>query len=215
MSRTRRAAEPGADIAARPEAQWSPIGSQTDGMDAIRAVWERAADTERRRAKPGPSRPREPKRLAGSLVGILVCACLLMFFAWVSAPALWMTMGHGDSGTVTVTSCSGGFAPGCKGVFATDDWSKELRLTGAVTEADIGAELDARATGPDTSSAYVGDAYGLLLRWAPAVFLYMCCGFALVVASGATRLYEGRGAAIGLCWAATGAVWAAAMAFAW
>ncbi|MCH7230687.1 hypothetical protein L0U85_07460 [Glycomyces sp. L485] len=211
MSRTHRAAEPGAHLAA----QRSPVGSQTEGMEAIRAVWERAADTERRRARPGPVRRREPKRLAPALTGTLVCACLLMFFAWVGAPALWMTMGHSQSGTVTVTSCAGGFAPGCTGLFETGSWSKELRLTGAVTEADVGAELAARATGPDTSSAYVGGGAGLVLRWAPAAVLYMCSGFALVAASGAARLYEGRGAAIGLCWAATGGVWAAAMAFAW
>ena len=215
MSRTHRAAEPEDDLVARPGAQWNPIGSQTEGMEAIRAVWERAADTEKRRAKPGPVRRREPKRFAGALLGTLVCACLLMFFAWVSAPALWMTMGHSQSGTVTVTACSSGFAPGCSGLFESAGWSKELRLTGSVTEADLGAELPARATGPDTSSAYVGGNGGLMLRWAPAVFLYMCCGFALVGASGATRLYDGRGAAIGLCWAATGAVWVAAMAFAW
>lgn len=223
MSRTHRAA--GTERPLRPGAQWSPdappsprrepIGSQTEGMDAIRAVWERAGETGRRRAKPGPAPRRQPKHLASALFGTLVCACLLMFLAWVSAPALWMTMGHGHSGTVTVTSCSGGFAPGCNGVFETGSWTKELRLTGSVTPADVGGELPARATGPGTSSAYVGGTGGLLLRWAPAVALYMGCGFALAAASGATRLYEGRGAAIGLCWAAVLAVWLVAMGFAW
>src|SRR5690606_14014385 len=218
MSRTHRAA--GTETP-RPGAQWNPgpqrdpIGSQTEGMDAIRAVWERTGDPGRRPARPGPAPERPPKRLASALFGTLVCACLLMFLAWVSAPAVWMTMGHGHGGTVTVTSCSGGFAPACDGVFSTGAWTKELRLTGEVTAADVGRELPARATGPDTSSAYVGGPGGLLLRWAPAVALYMGCGFALVAASGATRLYEGRGAAIGLCWAAPVAVWPAAMGFAW
>lgn len=220
MSRTHHAArsETGAG---RPGAQWDPgtqrarAGSQTEGMEAIRAVWERASETRGRHARPTPAPRRQPARLAPSLLGILVCACLLMFIAWVSAPALWMTMGHGQSGTVTVTECSGEFAPGCTGVFDTGTWAKELRLTGDVTGADVGAELPARATGPGTSSAYVGDTGGLLLRWAPAVALYMGCGFALAAASGATRLYERRGPAIGLCWAATVAVWLVAMGFAW
>jgi hypothetical protein len=43
----------------------------------------------------------------------------------------------------------------------------------------------------------------------------MGCGFALVAASGATRLYERRGAAISMCWVATVAVWLAATGFAW
>ncbi|WP_026930927.1 hypothetical protein [Glycomyces tenuis] len=219
MSRTHRAVE--TETGARPGAQRTPgtqrdpIGSQTEGMEAIRAVWERAADARGRHARPVPAPQPRPARLAPALLGILVCACLLMFLAWVSAPALWMTMGHGQTGTVTVTACTGEVAPGCTGVFETDTWAKELRLTGEVTAADIGRELPARATGPGTSSAYVGGAGGLLLRWAPAVALYMGCGFALVAASGATRLYERRGAAIGMCWAAAVAVWLAAMAFAW
>lgn len=214
MSRTHRVPR-AATGAALPGPQRSPIGSQTEGMEAIRAVWERAGDPRRRQGRPAPHPGKPPKHLATALLGTLVCACLLMFLAWVSAPALWMTMGHAQSGTVTVTACSGGFAPACTGVFDAGSWTKELRLTGDVTADDIGAQLPARATGPGTSSAYVGGLDGLLLRWAPAVALYMACGFALVAASGATRLYDGRGAAIGLCWAAAVAVWLTAMGFAW
>jgi hypothetical protein len=43
----------------------------------------------------------------------------------------------------------------------------------------------------------------------------MASAFALVGASGATRLYDGRSGAIGLCWAAAGAVLAVTLAFAW
>ncbi|WP_157930715.1 hypothetical protein [Glycomyces xiaoerkulensis] len=213
MSRTHRAAE--TDPAPRVASQRSPIGSQVEGMEAIRAVWERAGRPERSRPRPGPGPRRRPARLLPALLGTLVCACLLMFFAWVAAPALWMSMGHGHSGTVTVTECGGGFAPGCTGEFDTGDWTKELHLTGEVSAADVGTEREARATGPDAHSAYVGDRAGLILRWAGPMALYLACGFALVAASGATRLYERRGAAIGLCWTATGAVLAAALAFAW
>jgi hypothetical protein len=45
--------------------------------------------------------------------------------------------------------------------------------------------------------------------------LFMASAFALVGASGATRLYDGRLGAIGLCWVASGAVLAVTMAFAW
>ncbi|GAA2142748.1 hypothetical protein [Glycomyces algeriensis] len=208
------AAEPAAP---RPVSQRGPLGSQTDGMAAIRAVWERAAETDRRRpAKPGkPQRRREPKAFAPALLGILVCACLLMFFAWTAAPALWISVGHYEYGTVEVTSCQDGFAPSCTGRFEADDWARELHLTGDVTAADLGAQLPARSTGPDAHSAYVGDTAGLLLRWAPSLVLFMAAAFTLVVVSGATRLYEGRSGAIGLCWAAAGAVLAAALAFAW
>lgn len=201
----------------RPVPQRGALGSQAEGMAAIRAVWERAAESERRRpARPGRARPRrEPKRLAPALLGVLVCACLLMFFAWTAAPALWISMGHSHTGTVTVTSCQTGFAPSCTGLFRTGDWSKELALTGEVTVDDLGAELPARATGPGSHSAYVGGTGGLVLRWAPALVLFMAAAFALVGVSGATRLYEGRSAAIGLSWAAAGAVLAAALAFAW
>ncbi|WP_157974937.1 hypothetical protein [Glycomyces dulcitolivorans] len=204
----------------RPVSQRSPLGSQSEGMAAIRAVWERAAETEKRRpARPGrPQRRREPKRLGPALLGVLVCACLLMFFAWAAAPALWMSVGHAQHGTVSVTSCQEGFAPSCTGVFTTADgngWTKVLSLTGDATAADVGTDLPARATGPDAHSAYTGGTGGLLLRWAPALVLFMVAAMALVGTSGATRLYEGRSGAIGLCWAFAGAVFAAALAFAW
>lgn len=203
--------------APRPVSQRGPLGSQTDGMAAIRAVWERAGETDRRRpAKPGrPQRRREPKPFAPALLGILVCACLLMFFAWTAAPALWISVGHYEYGTVEVTSCRDGFAPSCAGHFQARDWAREVHLTGEATPADVGTTLPARSTGPDAHSAYVGGTAGLLLRWAPSLVLFMAVAFAFVNVSGATRLYEGRSAAIGLCWAAAGAVLAAALAFAW
>ncbi|GAB3998098.1 hypothetical protein GCM10029992_22960 [Glycomyces albus] len=45
-----------------------PIGYQAEGMDAIRAVWERAGDTERRHRDraPAPPRRRRPRGLAAS-----------------------------------------------------------------------------------------------------------------------------------------------------
>lgn len=208
--------DPAAEPAPRPFSQRGPLGSQTDGMAAIRAVWERAGESERKIAKPGrPQRRREPKAFAPALLGILVCACLLMFFAWTAAPALWISVGHYEYGTVEVTSCQDGFAPSCTGRFETYGWSKDLHLTGDATAADLGTELPARSTGPDAHSAYIGGTAGLLLRWAPSLVLFMAVAFALVGVSGATRLYEGRSAAIGLCWAAAGAVLAAALAFAW
>jgi hypothetical protein len=208
--------EPDSEPAPRPVSQRGPLGSQTDGMAAIRAVWERAGESEKKYARPGrPQRRREPKAFAPALLGILICACLLMFFAWTAAPALWISVGHYEYGTVTVTSCEPGFAPSCTGRFQADDWAKDLHLTGEATVADLGAELPARTTGPDAHSAYVGGTAGLLLRWAPSLVLFMAAAFALVAVSGATRLYEGRSGAIGLCWAAAGAVLAAALAFAW
>jgi hypothetical protein len=204
------------EAAPRPVSQRGPLGSQTDGMAAIRAVWERAAESEKKDAKPGrPQRRREPKPFAPALLGILVCACLLMFFAWTAAPALWISVGHYEYGTVQVTSCEDGFAPACTGRFETTDWAKDLHLTGDVTVDDVGATLPARSTGPGAHSAYVGGTPGLLLRWAPSLVLFTAVAVALVAVSGATRLYEGRSAAIGLCWAAAGAVLAAALVFAW
>ncbi|MFG3341917.1 hypothetical protein [Glycomyces sp. NPDC048151] len=208
--------DPSAEPAPRPVSQRGPLGSQADGMAAIRAVWERAGESEKKYARPGrPQRRREPKAFAPALLGILVCACLLMFFAWTAAPALWISVGHYEYGTVQVTSCQDGFAPSCTGRFHGDDWAKDLHLTGEVAVADVGAELPARTTGPDAHSAYVGGNAGLLLRWAPSLVLFMAAVFALVAVSGATRLYEGRSGAIGLCWAFAGAVLAAALAFAW
>ncbi|MCC3763797.1 hypothetical protein K3N28_12040 [Glycomyces sp. TRM65418] len=198
-------------------AQRGSLGTQADGMAAIRAVWERAAESDRHRpARPGRLQPRrEPRRFAPALLGILVCACLLMFFAWTAAPALWMTMGHSQAGTVQVTTCENGFAPSCTGRFRAADWSKEVHLTGEVDVADLGRELPARTTGPDAHSAYVGGNAGLVLRWAPSMVLFMASAFALVAASGATRLYDGRSKAVGLCWFAAGAVLAVTLAFAW
>jgi hypothetical protein len=210
MSRTHRAPDTEAEI---PQQHRDAIGYQNEGIEAIRAVWERAGGA--RPAARVLRAEKGPRRMGVALPGILVCACMMLFFAWVAAPALWMTVGHVQHGTVTVTSCEDGFAPACRGVFDAGDWSRDLRLTGTVSAEDVGAELPARATGPDAGRAYVGGNLGLLLRWAPALVLFMASTFALVAVSGAQRLYERRGAATGLCWTTAAAVLACAMAFAW
>lgn len=208
--------DPDTEALPRPVSQRGPLGSQSDGMAAIRAVWDRAGESARPPARLGRRQyRREPRRFAPALLGILVCACLLMFFAWTAAPALWISIGHSQPGTVQVTSCQDGFAPSCNGLFTADGWSRVVHLTGEVTVADLGAELPARSTGPDAHSAYIGGTGGLVLRWAPSLVLFMATAFALVGFSGATRLYEGRSRAIGLCWVAAGVVLAATLAFAW
>ncbi len=141
-------------------------------------------------------RPRAPRTPFVGLVALLVVAFAATFFAWVSAEPLWLAVGHGRTGTATVTGCSGGgITQRCKGVF-TDGTrtSPTVALLGVdAAERRTGATVPARMVDADARQAFVGASGPMLhLRWTIGVLLVLLCGLAIAGATGARRLESAR-----------------------
>ncbi|QSB04883.1 hypothetical protein [Natronoglycomyces albus] len=202
------------------------IGDQTDSLDAIRSVWERAGDknTFKPPKTPKPTEQRMRRPLL-ALPGLIVIGCLMVFFAVVSAEPFWLGVGKSESGTVTVDRCEGGdFAPRCIGTFdsAESDLALErVRLTGNPTlpdgsALDAGDEIQAVVTGSSATTAYNGDTLGLHLRWIPGFTLVLLGGLLLVPMMGAWRLDKPRRAlAVLSCFAAPVVLLLATLAVTW
>jgi hypothetical protein len=163
-------------------------------------------------ARPGlPRRPRSP--LTG-LVALLLAAFAAAFFAWVSAEPFWLAVGHGRTGTATITACSGtGFQQRCAGTFAIGSppadpavasgaahWAAGAYRSGSVALLGVeaadrqpGTTVAARMVRPDSRQAFVGAAGTMLhLRWTIGVLLVLLCGLVIAGATGARRLESPR-----------------------
>jgi hypothetical protein len=130
------------------------------------------------------------------LVALFVVAFAATFFAWVSAEPIWLAVGHGRTGTATVTGCSGsGITQRCQGVF-TDGagTSPTVALLGVdAAERRTGATVPARMVDADARRAFVGASGPMLhLRWTIGVLLVLLCGLAIAGATGARRLESAR-----------------------
>ncbi|MCW6007344.1 hypothetical protein K1W54_22775 [Micromonospora sp. CPCC 205371] len=140
--------------------------------------------------------PKPPRSPAVGLVGLVVLALLATFFAWVSAEPLWLAVGHGDSGTATISECTGsGVGQRCVGEFSAANGAftaEGIRLVGVADgESTAGSTVTARMVGADSGRAYVGDAAAVRhLRWALGLILVMLCGLGLVWVTGARRLED-------------------------
>ncbi len=167
-----------------------------------------------RRARPEavapPKRPRPPRapRRAGVAMPFLIFFALVSaFFSWVSAEPLWLALGHGETGTLTVTSCAGsGLLERCVGEFATparDFTVDAVNVLGPPGQAE-GLSAPARMVGANSHRAYVTNGTGgLHLRWIVGLSIVLLCSIAIVFATGALRLPERRErlAAVGLAFA--------------
>ncbi|WP_244870693.1 hypothetical protein [Catellatospora sp. IY07-71] len=151
--------------------------------------------------------PRAPRRARVAMPLLILFALLAAFFSWVSAEPLWLALGHGRAGTLTVTSCAGsGLLQRCVGEFATptrDFTAVSVDVLGPPGQAE-GLSAPARMVGDNSHRAYVTNGTGgLHLRWIVGLSLVLLCSVAIVFATGALRLPERRQrlAAVGLAFA--------------
>ncbi|GAA2404343.1 hypothetical protein Cme02nite_68370 [Catellatospora methionotrophica] len=166
----------------------------------------------RRRLEAAPARkrarrPRSPRRAGIAMPLLILFGLVAAFFSWVSAEPLWLAVGHGKTGTLTVTSCTGsGLLQRCVGEFATparDFTAESVSVLGPPGQAE-GLSAPARMVGAGSHRAYVTNGTGgLHLRWMIGLSIVMFCSICIVFATGALRLPERRErlAAIGLAFA--------------
>ncbi|MBA3488993.1 MAG: hypothetical protein H0T78_05500 [Longispora sp.] len=140
----------------------------------------------RARIKP----PKDMRRPAVGLALMTVFSLLAVFFSWVSADPFWLAVGHGDTGTLTITQCTTGMTDTCEGKFSgsgidTTDVTA-TGITGSGKKA--GDQLTAQMVSGSSRTAYAGDSAGLHLRWLTGFALVVLCGFGVVWGTGAMRL---------------------------
>jgi hypothetical protein len=143
------------------------------------------------RPRPAPvvrlsKKPRSPWL---AMPGLVVLMTLAAFLGWVSAEPFWLSVGHGEPGTVTVLSsgsvCQGSFQAAAFTVSTVD-------IDGlAGGGCRVGAAHPARMVSATGARAYVASDRGLVLRWGIGFALVLACGFALAWVLGAYR-FTGR-----------------------
>jgi hypothetical protein len=155
----------------------------------------------RHRARPLPRVPRvRPPRVRPSrntrpphtgLAGLILIASISAFLAWVSAEPLWFAIGHAETGTATVTRCTGsGVNRRCTGTFAARDFTRAAVPVMGDAPAP-GRTATARMTSERGTRAYLGAGAGR--RAAVGLALLVLCGFGIAWVTGARRLPTGRG----------------------
>jgi hypothetical protein len=140
-----------------------------------------------------------PRNPVVGLVCLVLLGLLAAFFAWFSAEPLWLTLGHGVTGTATVSTCSvHGIDKQCADFTANNG----SFLAGRVTllggdhlvdgpQAD-GRKITARMVSASGWEAYAGNRNSLYLRWVPGLLLVLGCGLAIAWTTGAFRLVGRR-----------------------
>ncbi|MEU8079406.1 hypothetical protein AB0B31_28670 [Catellatospora citrea] len=158
-------------------------------------------------ARKRPKRPRPPRRAGVAMPLLILFGLVAAFFSWVSAEPLWLAVGHGKTGTLTVTSCAGsGLLQRCVGEFATparDFTADSVSVLGPPGQAE-GLSAPARMVGAGSHRAYVTNGTGgLHLRWMVGLSIVLFCSICIVFATGALRLpgRHERLAAVGLSFA--------------
>ncbi len=134
-----------------------------------------------------PRPPRQPRSPWVALPGLLVLAVLAAFFGWVSAEPLWLTVGHGHTGTVTVQAAG----VDCRGAFVADGGAftvSSVDVAGlAPADCRPGAAHVARMVSADANYAYAVSSHGLIMRWAVGLILVLLCGLLIAWITGAFR----------------------------
>jgi hypothetical protein len=141
------------------------------------------------------ARVRGPRRPFFGLAGLLIFALLAAFLSWFAAGPLWLSVGHGTSGTAKVVSCPvGGLSRKCADFVAADrSFTAYVALLGPRSmDTKPGALVPARMVSDDASTAYAGDTASLYLRWVPSVILTLLCGFGIFWSTGVRRLPRRR-----------------------
>jgi hypothetical protein len=134
-------------------------------------------------------RARATRRPAAGLPALVVLALLAGFLAWTSADAFWLAVGHGRTGTATVSRCAGsGLTSRCTGTFTGGGFTAtRVALAGLpVAARQPGARFPAEMASARGRVAYAGRAHDP--RWALGFGLIVLCGLAIAWATGAGRL---------------------------
>jgi hypothetical protein len=138
-------------------------------------------------------RPARRMRLSAH-VSLVALALASAFFGWVSAEPFWLAIGHGDSGTATVTQCIGtGVTQRCIGQFTARNGRftvSRITLLGVPPALRApGETAPAKMVSPDSRQVYLGGTGTLMhLRWVLAFALVLICGYAVAGVTGARRL---------------------------
>jgi hypothetical protein len=199
-------AEPAAEPAASPPTESKPARGPDDGFPLWPAIekvaWPapqlRLGRLPRRVSRaPKPRRAKAYRRPGTGLPALVLLALLAGFLAWVSADAFWVAMGHGHTGTATVTRCTGrGLDSRCTGTFAGAGFTaRRVALAGLPAAAQRpGTAVPATMASARGRVAYARQVHDP--RWALGFGLVLLCGLAIGWATGAGRL-PGRRARIG------------------
>jgi hypothetical protein len=127
-------------------------------------------------------------------VSLVALALASAFFGWVSAEPFWLAIGHGDSGTATVTQCIGtGVTQRCTGQFTARNGRftvSRITLLGVPPALRApGETAPAKMVSPDSRQVYLGGTGTLMhLRWVLGFALVLICGYAVAGVTGARRL---------------------------
>ncbi|MEU6023374.1 hypothetical protein [Micromonospora sp. NPDC047134] len=170
------------------QVHWDGTPVRPEAHGSVRPWWRPSWPARRRRRR--SSHPPDPLPGLTVLVGLTLTAA---FFAWVSAGPFWLAVGHGRTGSVVVTDCTGGgLSQRCRGNFvATDDRFRSygVRVSGVPERlATAGTILPARVTGPQADIAYADQGAGAHLRWVLGLLGVLGCAAGIARWTGATRL---------------------------
>jgi hypothetical protein len=114
--------------------------------------------------------------------GLLLLVLAATFVGWVSAEPLWLSVGHGQAGTVRVIAAD----QPCRGTFQASGGVSSVEIAGLATCA-VGSAHPARMASTHAQYAYVDTDRGLLLRSLAGVVAILVCGLLLAWVSGAFR----------------------------
>ncbi|HIW63650.1 MAG TPA: hypothetical protein H9881_14420 [Candidatus Stackebrandtia excrementipullorum] len=165
-------------------------------------------------------RVKPPRRPQVMLPMVILLTGVAAFFSWVSAEPFWLYTGHEVTGTVTVAECdTEGFAPRCQGRFVPHSGGETqpvLRISGDTHAERAGETVTGQVVSHRSTSVYIGDDLGLLLRWSVGLGLVIATGFAIAWATGAWR-FPGRlrAGAVAVSLAGPLLIWLGALALTW
>jgi hypothetical protein len=164
----------------------NPADPSVGSLRSLGAV----AVTGRRATRPPASPRSSPRRgrnggrggSAYGLVALVLLGLMSAFFAWVTAEPVWLTVGHAEAGTVTVTRCAG---DRCLGTFTGTGFARDaIPVMGDAPAA--GEQVPAEMTSRRGANAYVG--VDPASRAGMGIALIVLCGLGIVRATGVRRL---------------------------
>lgn len=193
-------------------------GEPSQATQRIRDAWSDVPESTAPTTRPAEVKPPRPPLVV--LPMVILLTGLAAFFSWVSAEPFWLYVGHEVSGTVTVGECHAeGFAPRCTGRFVPDsggDSQPVLRISGDTSAERAGETVTGQVVSQRSTSVYIGDDLGLLLRWSIGLGAVVALGFAIAWAGGAWR-FTGRlrAGAVTVSLAGPLIIWLGALALTW